>query len=82
MGYYFLQYLNLYSSPIISSPYLRIKLILYKMLKLLQFGMTLESASQHYKSSLFVFSPETEETLMSFSHGKISTECNIKIPFI
>jgi len=52
------------------------------MLKLLQFGMTLESASQHYKSSLFVFSPETEETLMSFSHGKISTECNIKIPFI
>lgn len=33
------------------------------MMKLLQFDITLEHASQHYKPSLFIF-PEPEETLM------------------
>lgn len=31
------------------------------MLKLLQFDITLENASQHYKSSLFVFSQKLKK---------------------
>ena len=68
----FFKSINLYSSPIISSPYPSIKLILNKMLKLLQFDITLENASQHYKSSLFVFSQKLKKHSCCFHMAKLA----------
>lgn len=42
---FFFKSVNFYSSPIILLPHLSIKLALNKMLKLLQFDITLENAS-------------------------------------